>query len=182
MKESVFPFKNFSNFDPVLAPRMISIGQVMGQDENFGKAFLKAQIAINPITLKNGKVFLSGRDNKKEAILQIAEKLVKLGFHLASTQGTAQFLLDRGLKVDTVYKVSEWRPNIRDLIINEKISLLINIPGGSQSKKDEELIRRAAIDHNVPLFTTISGALLMVRGIEELRKHEFIYNSLYTED
>jgi carbamoyl-phosphate synthase large subunit len=182
VKESVFPFKNFSNFDPVLAPRMISIGQVMGQDENFGKAFLKAQIAINPIILKNGRVFLSGRDNKKEAILQIAEKLVKLGFHLASTQGTAQFLLDRGLKVDTVYKVSEWRPNIRDLIINEKISLLINIPGGSQSKKDEELIRRAAIDHNVPLFTTISGALLMVRGIEELRKHEFIYNSLYTED
>jgi carbamoyl-phosphate synthase large subunit len=182
VKESVFPFRSFSHLDPILTPRMISIGQVMGQNEKYGKAFLKAQIAINSINLKSRNVFLSGRDNEKEALLQIANKLLNLGFDLTSTQGTAQFLLDRGLEVETIYKVSEGRPNILDSIINDKISVLVNIPGGFKSKKDEEMIRRAAIDHSVPLFTTISGALLMVRGIEELRKNEFQCYSLYTED
>ena len=181
VKEAVFPFKEFSHLDPMLTPQMASIGQVMGQNNSFGKAFIKAQIEICPMILRTGTVFLSGRDTEKEAILQIAKKLIKLGFHLVSTQGTAHFLLERGIKVEGVYKVSERRPNVLDMIKNDKISLVINIPGGFQSRQDEEMIRRATIGRDIPLVTTISGALLMVRGIEELNKSSLSFMPLYKE-
>ncbi|MBW2094524.1 MAG: hypothetical protein JRI80_06505 [Deltaproteobacteria bacterium] len=178
VKESVFPFSTFPRLDPVLSPRMSSTGQVMGHDDNFGKAYLKSQIAINPKILRRGKVFLSGRDAEKEAILQVAQKLATLEFPLVSTQGTARFLLERGVEVERVHKVSEWRPNIIDLIKNDEISFVINIPGGFQSKQDEQVIRRATIEHDIPLVTTISGALLMVRGIEEIRKSPLSFTPL----
>ena len=170
VKESVFPFARFPHMDPVLSPQMSSTGQVMGHNDAFGKAYLKSQIAVNPKILKKGKVFVSGRDSEKEGILQVAKKLSELDFSLVSTQGTALFLLERGIQVEHVHKVSVSRPNIIDLIKNDEISLIINIPGGFQSKQDEQRIRRATIEHDIPLVSTITGALLMVRGIEEIRR------------
>ncbi len=173
VRESVFSFLKFPELDPVLSPNISSTGQVMGHDKSFGKAFMKAQVAVNPKILRPGKVFLSGRDSDKNKLKQIAKKLIELGFNLVSTQGTAGFLIDSGIQVEKVHKVWEWRPNVIDLINNDEISLVINIPGGSKSRQDEKLIRRATIDRDIPLVTTISGALLMVRGIEEFKNNEF---------
>jgi carbamoyl-phosphate synthase large subunit len=170
VKESVFPFQRFPSMNPALSPMMASTGQVMGHDDNFGKAYIKSQVAVNPRILKEGKVFISGRDAEKEPILRVAKKLLELNFLIVSTQGTAHFLIDKGVQVEKVNKLSERRPNIIDLIKNDEISLVINIPGGFQSKQDELIIRRASIEHNIPLVTTISGALLIVKGIEELEK------------
>jgi carbamoyl-phosphate synthase large subunit len=170
VKEAVFPFSRFPGVDPALSPQMRSTGQVLGIDHTFGKAYFKSQIAVNPKMPSQGKVFISARDTEKDAILQVSRKLLGLGFSLISTQGTAQFLAERGIEVGQVHKVSGRRPNIIDLIKNGEIALVINIPGGFQSKRDEEVIRRATIEHNIPLITTTSGALLIVRGIEEIGK------------
>ncbi len=170
VKESVFPFSRFPGLDPVLSPRMQSTGQVLGADETQGKAYFKAQMAVNPKMPVKGKVFISARDPEKEAILQVSKKLLELGFSLVSTEGTAQFLAKRGIEVSAVHKVSGWRPNIIDLIINDEIAMVINIPGGFQSKQDEKAIHRATIEHNIPLITTSAGASLIVRGIDEIRR------------
>jgi len=178
VKESVFPFSQFPGSDPALTPRMRSTGQVLGHDESFGKAYLKCQIAVNPRIHGKGKVFISARDAEKTAALQVAKKLLDLECSIVSTQGTAQFLSGRGIQVEWIHKVSEWRPNIVDLIKNGEIALVINIPGGFRSKQDEELIRRAALEHGVPLVTTMSGALMVVRGMEETRRSPFALSAL----
>jgi carbamoyl-phosphate synthase large subunit len=170
VKEVVFPFSRFPSLNPVLSPRMQSTGQVLGIESSFGKAYFKAQMAVNPKIPERGKIFLSARDTEKEAFLEVSKRLLKLGFSLVSTEGTAQFLASRGIEVNVISKVSGGRPNVIDLIINGEISLVINIPGGVRSKRDEQAIYRATIEHNIPLVTTTSGAYLFIRGIEEIRK------------
>jgi carbamoyl-phosphate synthase large subunit len=171
VKELVFPFSRFPKLDPILSPRMRSFGQVFGTDDTFGKAYYKSQMAINPNIPSQGKIFLSARDEDKEAILQVSKRYLELGFSLVSTEGTAQFLAERGIEVDHVHKVSDAQPNIIDLIKNGEIALVINIPGGFQSKQDEQMIRRVTIDHKIHLFTTTSGAFLLALGIESMRKN-----------
>jgi len=178
VKESVFPYTFFPDLDPILSPQMRSTGQVLGNECSFGKAYLKSQIAVNPKLPHRDGVFISVRDSEKEACLQIARKLLELGYTIVSTQGTAQFLTERGIEVFTVHKVSGLRPNIIDLIKNGEISLVINIPEGLKSKVDEQVIRRVTIEHNVPLVTTTSGAFLIVRGFEDILKSPFSYKPL----
>lgn len=170
VKEAVFPFSRFPSLNPVLSPRMQSMGQVVGIESSLGKAYFKAQMAVNPKISERGKVFISARDTEKEASLEVSKKLLKLGFSLISTEGTAQFLANRGIEVNVISKVSGGRPNVIDLIINGEISLVINIPGGVRSKRDEQAIYRATLEHNIPLITTTSGAYLFTRGIEEVSK------------
>lgn len=169
VKESVFPFERMPHLDPILSPRMRSTGQVLGIDCTVGKAFYKAQMAANRSTPQKGKVFISARDSEKEMILQISKKLLELGFSLVSTEGTAGFLSQRGLDVDWIHKVSAGRPNVIDLIKNGEISLVINIPGGLQSRQDEHLIARAAIDYNIQLISTFSGAFFFIKGLHETK-------------
>ncbi|MEE9517510.1 MAG: hypothetical protein V3V52_10415 [Candidatus Adiutricales bacterium] len=170
VKESVFPFHRFPGLDPILSPQSSSTGQVLGCDDSIGKAYYKSQVAVNPEMPTEGNVFLSARDTEKESILQVAWKLLGLGFSILSTQGTAKFLTRRGINVTSVHKVSERRPNVFDLIKNGGICMVINISGGRQSKLDDQMIRRAALEQNIPLITTISGAFLMVNGMGEIQK------------
>ena len=170
VKESVFPFHRFPGLDPILSPQSSSTGQVLGCDDSISKAYYKSQVAVNPEMPTEGNVFLSARDTEKESILQVAWKLLGLGFSILSTQGTAKFLTRRGINVTSVHKVSERRPNVFDLIKNGGICMVINIPGGRQSKLDDQMIRRAALEQNIPLITTLSGAFLMVNGMGETQK------------
>lgn len=178
VKEAVFPYSRFLDFDPVLSPKMNSTGQVCGNDNSFGKAYFKSQLAVHPKMPTKGNVFVSVRDSEKEAIFHTSKKLVELGFSIVSTQGTAQFLTGRGIDVLKVHKVSGSRPHIIDLIKNGEISLVINIPLGIQSKLDESAIRRVTIEHNIPLITTTSGAFLFACGIEEARKSPLTFTPL----
>jgi carbamoyl-phosphate synthase large subunit len=178
VKESVFSFYRFPGLDPMLSSRMRSTGQVLGRDNSIGKAYYKSQLAVNPELPSAGNVFISARDTEKDSIFQIALKLRDLGFNLVSTQGTAHFLAQRGLKVTQVHKVSEQRPNIFDLIKNGEINLVINIPAGRQPKLDDQKIRRAAIEQNILLITTLSGAFLMVSGLVETAKSPLSFSPL----
>ncbi|NOZ64667.1 MAG: carbamoyl-phosphate synthase large subunit [Caldiserica bacterium] len=170
VKESVFPFIRFPGVDIILGPEMKSTGEVMGIDEDFGKAFAKSQIAAGNALPLQGKVFISVTDRDKKYILPVAQKLKKLGFDLVATQGTRDFLKKWGIEINLVNKLTEGRPNVVDLIKNGEINLIINTPIGKGPKFDEYYIRREATIHKVPIITTIPGALAGVKAIETLKK------------
>jgi carbamoyl-phosphate synthase large subunit len=169
VKEVVLPFDKFPLEPVILGPEMRSTGEVMGMDASFGMAYAKAQMAAGNALPTEGTAFLSVNDRDKQALVPVARQLAELGFHLAGTQGTAEYLQARGLDVHTVRKVSEGRPNGADLVINGEIDLMINTPLGSRSVSDEHRLRQAAIAHRVPVLTTISGARAAVQAIAELR-------------
>jgi len=172
VKESVFPFIRFAGVDAVLGPEMKSTGEVMGIDSSFGIAYLKSQIAAGQHLPKKGNVFISVKNSDKKKIIPIAKKLSQLGFKIFSTSGTAEFLKENKIETEILAKLYEsLRPNVIDLIKDGKIDLMINTPAGKATKEDETKIRSHSVLYNVPLITTIAGALASVNGIESLIKN-----------
>ncbi len=182
VKEAVFPFNRFPKVDPVLSPEMKSTGEVMGIDEDLGKAFYKAQLAAGsrlPIDPSSGKVFISVKNKDKPKILEIAKVLTDMGFELVSTEGTYKFLKENSVPVSIVYKIQEGRrPNIADMIKNGEITMIINTPTGTKSKKDAMSIRRLAVNFRIPYYTTIRGAQAVVKAIFSVRERMFDVKSL----
>jgi carbamoyl-phosphate synthase large subunit len=170
VKESVFPFIRFPGVDAILGPEMKSTGEVMGIDSTFGVAYAKSQIAAGQRLPIRGNVFISVKNQDKRNIVFIAKKLVDLGFKIMATSGTADALMRNDIEVKTLPKLHEGRPNIIDLIKDDKVDLIINTPAGKATKEDESKIRSHAILYSVPLITTISGAQASVNGIENLIK------------
>ena len=165
IKSPVFPFAKFPGVDPILSPEMHSTGEVMGIGESFGEAYGKAMISAGLSLPVSGKSFLSVNDADKGAAVLIARKLARLGFEIVATLGTAARLREVGLDVVNVFKVNEGRPNIVDQIKSGEISLVINTPLGRVSHFDEQAIRRAALQYNVPCVTTMTGAQAIVEAI-----------------
>jgi carbamoyl-phosphate synthase large subunit len=178
VKEAVFPFIKFPGVDTLLGPEMKSTGEVMGIDRKFGTAFAKAQIAAGMILPRAGKVFVSVRDEDKEALLQAAELLLRCGFTFVATRGTAAFLNGRGVPAETVLKINEGRPHVADLIKNGDIALVINTPQGAQSKADSYYIRRTALVYNIPYFTTLAAARAVSHAISDLIRDDLSVRSL----
>ena len=156
VKESVFPFLKLPESDTVLGPEMKSTGESIGVDENFGMAFYKSQLAAGMDLPKEGKIFISVKEQDKKKIRPIAEKAANLGFELAATSGTADAA--KGVDIEKIKKVSQGSPNIRDAILNKEIDLIINTSEGKQSAQDGYIIRRLAIELGIPYVTTLSGA------------------------
>lgn len=172
VKEAVFPFNKFPGVDTLLSPEMKSTGEVMGIDHHFGMAFAKAQMAAGNSLPLEGSAFLSVRDHDKEALLEIAKKLKKLNFHLIATKGTAVFLEKNGLEVEKVNKLRYGSPHTVDYLEQGKIQMLINTHEGKKTAMDSYAIRRTALSHNIPYFTTIAAAEAAVSGIEALQKEK----------
>jgi carbamoyl-phosphate synthase large subunit len=170
VKSPVFPFVRFPGVDTILGPEMKSTGEVMGGSTNFGVAFAKAQLAVGQRLPESGTAFVSVNNDDKANLLPIARDLAELGFHLIATRGTAAYLRAYGLHVDVVYKVNEGRPNIADEIVNRKVDLVINTPLGRESFFDDRTVRRAAMMHEVPCITTLTGAAAAVSAIRGLRQ------------
>jgi carbamoyl-phosphate synthase large subunit len=178
VKESVFPFNKFPEVDTILGPEMRSTGEVMGIDPDFSAAFVKAQIAAFNPPPEAGQVFVSVRNADKWSTVPIAKKLVKLGFSLVATRGTAAYLRNNGLEVRTVNKVAEGQPHIVDEIINGDISMVINTTVGRQSVRDSRSIRRETLNRGVPYHTTLSGAAATVDSMFDSAKKEKRVQSL----
>jgi carbamoyl-phosphate synthase large subunit len=170
VKSPVFPFVRFPGVDTILGPEMKSTGEVMGGSTNFGVAFAKAQLAVGQRLPEHGTAFVSVNNDDKANLLPIARDLAELGFRLIATRGTAAYLRAYGLDVDVVYKVNEGRPNIADEIVNRKVDLVINTPLGRESFFDDRTVRRAAMMHQVPCITTLTGAAAAVSAIRGLRQ------------
>jgi carbamoyl-phosphate synthase large subunit len=169
VKTPVFPFVKFPGVDPKLSPEMKSTGEVMGIADDFGTAFYKAQLAAGVRLPMDGAVFMSANNRDKRNLIPIARKFIALGFKVVGTSGTARALRDAGLPAEELWKVSEGRPNCVDAIRNRQIDLIINTPLGETSFKDGWAIRTAAIQHNVPCITTLSGASAAAEAIAALR-------------
>ncbi|HZI50910.1 MAG TPA: carbamoyl-phosphate synthase large subunit, partial [Terriglobia bacterium] len=178
VKSPVFPFSRFPGVDTILGPEMKSTGEVMGTDDSFGKAYVKAQISAGSVLPKSGVAFIRVNQHDKKFISKIAADLVAMGFSIIATRGTAQVLRNAGVPVETVYKVNEGRPHISDYVKSGKVDLLINTPLGKESFFDERSIRRAAIHYRIPCITTIPGAIAAVAGIRALQRESLGVRSL----
>ena len=178
IKEAVFPFVRFPGSTIRLGPEMRSTGEVMGMDEDFGVAFAKTQAAAKPSLPVGGNVFLSVKDQDKPKAVELAKKLVKLGFQIYSTSGTADNLKGNGIEAKKLFRIAEGRPNVLDLIKNGEMQMIINTPSGMVPRKDENHIRSQAYLHNICIMTTLTGATAAVSGIEALKEKDFDVRSV----
>ncbi|MBA4374180.1 MAG: carbamoyl phosphate synthase large subunit [Thermodesulfovibrio sp.] len=178
VKEAVFPFDKFPGVDIILGPEMKSTGEVMGIDEDFGRAFAKSQASVKNVIPLSGKIVISIRDADKPGICSIVERLFGAGFSVIATRGTAEFLSRKGLEVEIINKVVEGRPHIVDLIKNKEIVFVINTVSGAQAQKDSFSIRRSALQYGIPYTTTVAGARAVVNAIEMMKKNKVTIKSI----
>jgi carbamoyl-phosphate synthase large subunit len=166
VKEAIFPFAKFQGVDPILGPEMRSTGEVMGVGRSFGAAFARAQeaagIAVPPV----GRAFLSVRDPDKTRLLPVAEELVRRGYAIVATGGTAAWLRGHDIDCAHINKVIEGRPHIVDLIKNGEIAYIVNTTEGRQAIADSFSIRREALQQRVTYSTTIAGAKALLHSLE----------------
>jgi carbamoyl-phosphate synthase large subunit len=166
VKEAVFPFARFPGVDTVLGPEMKSTGEVMGIDRNFAVAFAKSQIGGGSRLPREGTVFVSVRDEDKPRVLEPVRLLVSLGFRIIATSGTQRYLAQQGVSAGKINKVLEGRPHIVDAIKNGEVQLVFNTTDGATALADSRSLRRAALLHKVPYYTTLSGAVAAAQGIK----------------
>ncbi len=169
VKEAVFPFARFPNVDTILGPEMRSTGEVMGLDASFERAFAKSQLGAGIRLPDAGTVFLSIRDADKKGLAVLARRLHDMGFAILATRGTAARIREAGLPVAVVNKVLEGRPHCVDAIRSGEVQLVINTASGPQSIADSFAIRRSALTHGVPHYTTMAGARAATHAIAALR-------------
>ena len=181
VKEAVFPFVKFPGTDTILGPEMRSTGEVMGIDRDFAIAFAKAQIGAGtrlPTDPAKGAVFISVRDSDKEAAVEVARALTRLGFAIVATHGTARFFGEHGIAASGINKVLEGRPHCVDAIVNGEIAMVVNTTVGAQAIRDSFSIRRTALTRDVPYFTTMAAARAAAQAIAALKRGQLDVRSL----
>jgi carbamoyl-phosphate synthase large subunit len=167
VKEAVFPFARFGDkVDTVLGPEMKSTGEVMGIDRDYNVAFAKSQLGGGTRLPKSGTVFVSVRDADKPRILDTVRLLAGLGFQILATSGTQRYLSAAGVNAVKINKFAEGRPHIVDAIKNGGVQLVFNTTEGATALADSRSLRRAALLHKVPYYTTLSGAVAAAQGIK----------------
>ena len=170
VKEAVFPFVKFPGVDTILGPEMKSTGEVMGVGRTFGEAFVKSQMAASIKLPTEGLVFISVKNADKPKTVEVAKGLVELGFGLCATKGTASYLQQHGLQVQSVNKVAEGRPHVVDMLKNNEIVMVVNtVEERRNAIADSRSIRTTALSARVTSYTTIAGALAAVEGMRSLK-------------
>jgi carbamoyl-phosphate synthase large subunit len=169
VKEAVLPFSKFPGTDTILGPEMRSTGEVMGIDQDFGRAFAKAEMGAGERLPLTGTVFVSMNNRDKAAAVPVVKEFIDLGFSVMATEGTRRTLQQHGLDVELVLKLHEGRPHVLDAIKNHKIQLIINTPSGEDAHTDARLIRRTALTYRIPIITTVAGAKATVAAIRSLQ-------------
>ena len=167
VKESVFPFPKFPGVDPILGPEMRSTGEVMGVGESFAEAFAKATLGAGEQLPRGGRAFVSVKPSDRPFVGAVGRQLKDLGFDIVATRGTAQCLLDAGVPCEVVNKVTEGRPHIADLLMNDPVDLIVNSTEGRQAIADSAVIRRLALQNKVCYTTTLSGGQAFCTAIRD---------------
>jgi carbamoyl-phosphate synthase large subunit len=172
VKEAVFPFSKFPDADPILGPEMKSTGEVMGTGRSFGEAYAKAQAASGVTLPTRGVCLISVRERDKPAAVELGRRLVRQGFEIVATHGTADWLERAGIECRRANKVREGRPHIVDMIKNDEFSLIVNTTEGKQAVRESNSIRREAVARKVTYYTTLNGALATCEAIDHLQEVE----------
>ena len=177
VKEAVMPFDKFPHVDPILGPEMKSTGEVMGIGPNFGEAYAKAQKGANKILRKSGIVFVSVKKSDRKYLDDFAPAIIKCGFDIVATRGSARYIEALGYKVKKINKVNEGRPHVVDSILNNEIDLVINTTEGTQSIKDSASIRQSALRNKIFCTTTMFGASAVIEALQN-SEDKWTYNTL----
>ena len=172
VKEAVFPFARFQGVDVILGPEMKSTGEVMGIAPNFDLAFAKSQLGGGTKVPLTGTVFISVKERDKPHMVTPARELAAIGFKIIATSGTASYLEAQGVPCGTINKVLEGRPHIVDAMKNGDVQLVFNTTEGAQAVRDSFDLRRTALLHKIPYYTTVAGAQAAARGIIAVRAGE----------
>jgi len=180
VKASVFPFLKLPGVDSILGPEMKSTGEVMGIDRTYPAAVWKAFTAAGLRLPSNGTAYISVADPDKEQAAALASRLVDMGFAMVATRGTADYLRARGIDATTVYMISQKRsPDALSLMRNGEVQLIVNTPTeASGARRDGYMMRRLAVELEIPIFTTIKGASAAVMALEHARSTEIDVNDL----
>ena len=171
VKESVLPFNKFAGVDTLLGPEMKSTGEVMGIDRSFSKAYAKAQMAGGMRLPDSGTAFFSLPDEHREGAARIARSMAALGFKIVATGGTAAFFQDQAISVEIVHDVEE-------TLGQKAVAMVINTHANESYRKDGYLVRRNALDRQIPYFTTLAGAEAALEAIEFLKGGELTVQPL----
>lgn len=172
VKEAVFPFNMFQEVDPVLGPEMRSTGEVLGLSPDSGEAYYKAQEATQTKLPMGGKVLISVNDFDKPDIARIGQTFYDFGFEILATSGTHQVFNACGIPSKVVKKQFEDRPNVKDLILNGDVNLIVNSHRGKDDIHDDSYLRKAAIKAKIPYCTTLAAAQAAARGLLHVKTHE----------
>jgi len=175
VKAPQFSFSRLHGADPVLGVEMASTGEVACLGENINEAFLKSLLAVG-FKIPNSNVLLStGPVKSKAYLLESVRKLKQIGYNLFATKGTHDFYKNYG--VDT--KMLQWpldkkEPNVMTYLKERKIDLVINIPKSFEEEEltNDYLIRRRAVDYNIPLLTNPQNTKLFVESISKLKMED----------
>jgi carbamoyl-phosphate synthase large subunit len=178
VKEAVFPFIKFPGIDITLGPEMRSTGEVMGIDSDIGSAYAKAQMAAQPALPDGGNVFISVKDRDKAAVVEIAKDFADLGFTIFATAGTAAVLEENSIPAKPLFRLNEGRPTALDMIKNGEIQFIVNTPSGEQPRKDEVIIRSAAVANRIATMTTLRAARASAAAIRAMRDRGLQVKSL----
>ena len=170
VKEAVFPFEKFPGAEPLLGPEMKSTGEVMGIGRTFGEAYWKAFHATGYSISKTGNALLSVTGDDREEIVGVARNLRDWGYALYGTQGTAELIRSNGIEIKRVNKVREGRPHVVDMLKNDEIDLIVNVPRKVKSLADSETILKEALKRKVAYFTTISAAKAICAAFDDAGK------------
>ena len=177
VKEAVMPFDKFPHVDPILGPEMKSTGEVMGIGPNFGEAYAKAQKGANKILRKSGNVFISVKSSDKKYLDEFTPAIINAGFEIIATSGTADYIEKLGYAVSRINKVTEGRPHIVDMLLNNEIDLVINTTEGSQSIQDSASIRQSALRNKIFCTTTMFGAFAIIDALKSIEEN-WTYSTL----
>ena len=194
VKEAVLPFKRFrradgSAVDSLLGPEMRSTGEVMGIDPDFGCAFAKSQLASYGGLPTEGAVFVSVANRDKRSMIFPVKRLADLGFTLYATVGTADVLRRNGIPAHPVRKITErsgevppeggeLTSSIVELVLDNKVHMVVNTPSGQEARADGYAIRAAANVADLPIITTVQQLGAAVQAIEALRRGPLSVKSL----
>ncbi len=169
IKEAVFPFNKFPNTDVILGPEMKSTGEVMGIDEDFYLAYFKSQIGAGQKLNDIKNIFISVKNEDKQSISEIAKSFIENGYNLYTTKGTHDFLLKEGISSNLVNKVAEGSPHVVEYIKQNKIDLVINTTEKKQAIIDSFTIRRTTVDLNIPYYTNLRSAEILIKSLITLK-------------
>ncbi|WP_413288697.1 carbamoyl-phosphate synthase large subunit [Bdellovibrio sp. HCB337] len=169
VKGVVFPFKKFPEADSILGPEMKSTGESMGRGNDYAEALMKAFISSNVHLPQKGEVFFSLRDKDKENLLGLARIMMKMGYTISATSGTANYFNQKGVPCQALRKVDEGRPHCVDRIRSGHVSLVINTTAGRRAIEASFDIRRACTDYSIPCITESDAAEAFVLALRKVR-------------
>ncbi|MFQ5920328.1 MAG: carbamoyl-phosphate synthase large subunit, partial [Thermoplasmata archaeon] len=180
VKAPVFPFQKIPGIDAILGPEMKSTGEVIGLDVDVGRAYYKALVSAGSRLPTQGAVYMTVRDEDKEATAEVADRFAGLGLTIYATRGTASTLRERGVPVETVYRISEGRsPDALGLMRAGQVDLIVNTPTETRgARRDGYMMRRLAVELNIPFITTVEAARAAAEAIARAQEGGFTSKSL----